>query len=167
MRVATYRRISTDEAHQPYSLDAQPQPLDAYVNSQDGWALTRRFSDQVSGATLERPGLRRALTEAHAGRFDLLLVYRVDRLARSVRGLAQIFEDLDGAGGAVPAGDRTFRHDHGRRADDGADARRVRRVRAGHDHRPVIAGMERKAAQGGWCSGALPFATTWTATRAT
>jgi site-specific DNA recombinase len=62
------------------------------VASQGDWQLVRRFSDQVSGATLERPGLRRALSEAGAGSFDLLLVYRVDRRARSVRGLAQILE---------------------------------------------------------------------------
>jgi site-specific DNA recombinase len=51
----------------------------------------------MSGAILERPGLMRALTEAKAGRFDLLLVYRVHRLARSVRGLAHILGELDAA----------------------------------------------------------------------
>src|SRR5579862_6289287 len=76
MRVATYTRISTDEEHQPYSLEAQDGRLRSYVESQGDWELVRTFTDQVSGATLERPGLRRALTEARAGRFDLLLVYR-------------------------------------------------------------------------------------------
>jgi Resolvase, N terminal domain len=71
---------------------AQAQHLDAYVQSQEGWRLVRRFSDQASGATLERPGLQRALGESQAKRFDLLLVYRVDRLSRSVRGLAQVLE---------------------------------------------------------------------------
>ena len=98
MRVATYTRISTDEDHQPYSSEAQAERLGAYVKSQPDWALTRRFSDQASGATTERPGLKRALAEARAGRFDLLLVYRVDRFSRSVRGLAQLLEDLDAAG---------------------------------------------------------------------
>ncbi len=86
MRIATYTRISTDEAHQPYSLEAQGQRLAAYAHSQDDWTITRRFTDQMSGATLERPGLDCALKEAAAKRFDLLLVYRVDRLSRSVRG---------------------------------------------------------------------------------
>ena len=89
MRVATYTRISTDEDHQPYSLEAQAERLGNYVASQDGWELVRRFTDQASGATTERPGLKRALSEAKAHRFDLLLVYRVDRFARSVRGLAR------------------------------------------------------------------------------
>ena len=74
MRVATYTRISTDEDHQPYSLEAQGESLGSYVESQEDWQLTRRFSDQASGATTERPGLQRALTEARAKRFDLPLV---------------------------------------------------------------------------------------------
>jgi site-specific DNA recombinase len=49
MRVATYTRISTDEDHRPYSLEAQAERLGAYVRSKDGWELTRRFSDQASG----------------------------------------------------------------------------------------------------------------------
>src|SRR5688572_14278941 len=94
MRIATYTRISTDEDHQPYSLEAQAGRLRSYVASQEDWTLIREFTDQASGASMERPGLGRALTEARAGRFDLLLVYRVDRLARSVRGLATLLESL-------------------------------------------------------------------------
>ena len=97
MRIATYTRISTDEKHQPYSLEAQADRLAAYARSQEDWEIVRRFSDPKSGATLERPDLERALLEAEAGRFDLPLVYRVDRLARSVRGLAHILERLDHA----------------------------------------------------------------------
>src|SRR5438105_6672954 len=51
----------------------------------------------MSGSSLDRPQLQRAIAEARLGRFDLLLVYCVDRLSRSVRGLAQILEDLDQA----------------------------------------------------------------------
>ena len=97
MRVATYTRISTDEEHQPYSLEAQDTRLGAYITSQEGWELTRRYSDRMTGSTLERPELQRALADARLGRFDLMLVYRVDRLSRSVRGLAQILEELDHA----------------------------------------------------------------------
>ena len=108
MRVATYTRISTDEDHQPYSLGAQAERLGNYVASQDGWELVRRFTDQASGATTERPGLQRALNEAKANRFDLLLVYRVDRFARSVRGLAQLLEELDAAGVAFRSATEPF-----------------------------------------------------------
>ncbi len=100
MRVAIYTRISTDEEHQPYSLEAQSQKLAAYIASQDGWELVKTFSDQASGATAERPALSAALTAAKARRFDLLLVYRVDRFSRSVRGLAQLLEELDSEGWA-------------------------------------------------------------------
>ena len=97
MRVAIYTRISTDEEHQPYSLEAQDTRLGAYIASQDGWELTRRYSDRMTGSVLERPELQRALGDARLHRFDLLLVYRVDRMSRSVRGLAQILEELDHA----------------------------------------------------------------------
>lgn len=74
MRVATYTRISTDEERQPYSLGSQDERLAAYIANQEGWVSTRTFSDQRSGATLDRPALQRALAEAKAGRYDLLLV---------------------------------------------------------------------------------------------
>lgn len=108
MRVTTYTRISTDEGHQPYSLQAQSERLGAYAKSQDGWELTRHFSDQASGASTERPGLKRALAAARAGRFDLLLVYRVDRFSRSMRDLAQLLEDLDAAGVAFRSATEPF-----------------------------------------------------------
>jgi len=66
MRVATYTRISTDEDRQPFSLGAQSERLDAYARSQDGWRIVRWFTDQASGATLDRPGLRRADEDAGA-----------------------------------------------------------------------------------------------------
>lgn len=157
VRVATYTRISTDEEHQPYSLEAQDGRLRAYVESQDGWELVRSFTDQLSGASLERPGLRRALSEARAGRFDLLLVYRVDRLSRSVRGLAQVLEELDQAGISFRSATEPF--------DTGSPAGRMMvqmlGVFAEFERATiidrVIAGMERKAARGGWCGGRDPY----------
>jgi site-specific DNA recombinase len=157
MRIATYSRISTDEEHQPYSLEAQAQRLVAYIQSQEGWRLVRRFTDQTSGATLERPGLQRALREAQAKRFDLLLVYRVDRLSRSVRGLAQLLEQLDQAGVLFRSASEPF--------DTSSSAGRMmvqmlgvfaEFERATIVER-VIAGMERKAARGEWTGGSLPF----------
>lgn len=55
MRVAINTRISTDEEHQPYSLEAQDTRLGAYIASQDRWELTRRYSDRMTGSVLERP----------------------------------------------------------------------------------------------------------------
>jgi len=111
----------------------------------------------MSGAQLERPSLQRALLEAKAKRFDLLLVYRVDRLARSVRGLAQILEELDAAGVAFRSATEPF--------DTSSPAGRMNvqmlGVFAEFERATiidrVIAGMERKAARGEWCGGQRPF----------
>ncbi|MHB8590351.1 MAG: recombinase family protein, partial [Candidatus Dormibacteraceae bacterium] len=157
MRVATYTRISTDEAHQPYSLEAQATRLGSYIASQDDWTLVRQFSDQASGASTDRPELTRALTEARAGRFDLLLVYRVDRFARSVRGLASLLEALDAAGVAFRSATEPF--------DTATPAGRMMvqmlGVFAEFERSTiidrVIAGMERKAARGEWCGGSRPY----------
>ncbi len=134
MRMATYTRISTDEDHQPYSLEAQAERLGNYVASQDGWELVRKFTDQASGATTERPGLQRALSEAKAHRFDMLLVYRVDRYAGSVRA-GPTTGRADPAGVGFRSATEPFDTPR-RRANDGPDARGLRRVRARHDGRP-------------------------------
>ena len=80
VRVATYTRISTDEERQPNSLEAQAERLEAFVHSQPGWQIERHYEDQFTGTAIERPALTRLLRDAKLGRFDLLLVYRVDRL---------------------------------------------------------------------------------------
>src|SRR5437773_3122200 len=94
VRIATYSRISTDEAHQPHSLGAQADRLRSYCASQEDWRIVLSFEDQITGTAFARPGLEQALAAAQAGRFDLLLVFRVDRLARSVRTLALILAEL-------------------------------------------------------------------------
>lgn len=94
-RVAAYIRISTDELHQPFSLEAQQARLMSYISIQPGWEFAGIiYQDEKSGATLERPGLKKALAAAKAGKFDILLVYRVDRLSRSLRGLVDILDQL-------------------------------------------------------------------------
>ncbi len=157
MRVATYTRISTDEEHQPFSLEAQAQRLGSYIQSQDSWQLVHRFTDQMSGSTLDRPGLQQAFAYARAKRYDMLLVYRVDRLCRSVRGLAQILEDLDHAGVSFRSATEPF--------DTGTAAGRMMvqmlGVFAEFERATlidrVIAGMERKAARGEWLGGHAPY----------
>jgi site-specific DNA recombinase len=108
MRIATYLRISTDEERQPFSLEAQADRLGAYVAAQLGWRLVLSYEDRMSGKQLNRPGLARALADARAGRFDLLPVFKVDRLARSVSGLAQVLEALDTAGVAFRSASEPF-----------------------------------------------------------
>ena len=82
VRVAIYTRISTDEERQPNSLEAQRVRLDAFVESQPGWTVERRYEDQFTGTVIDRPALTKLLRDAKLARFDVLLVYRVDRLAR-------------------------------------------------------------------------------------
>jgi site-specific DNA recombinase len=157
MRIATYTRISTDEDRQPFSLGAQEERSDAYAASQDGWRIVRRFSDQASGATLERAGLQQALSEASAGVYELLLVYRVDRLSRNVRQLAQLAEDLDRAGVALRSATEPF--DTSSAA--GKMMLQMLGVFAEFERRTIVeritAGMERAASQGRWVVGRVPY----------
>jgi site-specific DNA recombinase len=158
MRIATYTRISTDEDRQPFSLGAQAERLEAYARSQDGWGIVRRFTDQASGATLDRPGLRQALSEAAAGVYELLLVYRVDRLSRSVRQLAEIGENLDHFGVSLRSATEPF--DTSTAA--GKMMLQMLAVFAEFERTTIVeritAGMERAAAEGRWIVGSTPFA---------
>ena len=157
VRVATYTRISTDEERQPNSLEAQRVRLDAFVTSQPDWQIGRRYEDQFTGTVIARPALTRLLKDARLGRFDVLLVYRVDRLARSIRGLAQIIDELDQAGVIFRSATEPF--------DTGTPAGRMMVQMLGvfaEFERALIveritAGLERKAARGGWCGGQRPY----------
>ncbi len=157
LRVAIYLRISTDELHQPFSLEAQHLKLRNYVTSQDNWELVGKpYIDEKSGATTDRPALRRALAAARAGKFDVLLVYRVDRLSRSIRGLSEILADLEDAGAAFRSATEPF--------DTATPAGRMMvqmlAVFAEFERATiidrVINGMERKAARGEWPGGYRP-----------
>ncbi|WP_084628430.1 recombinase family protein [Amycolatopsis nigrescens] len=157
LRVAIYLRISTDELHQPFSLEAQHLKLCNYVTSQDNWELVGKpYIDEKSGATTDRPALKRALAAARAGKFDVLLVYRVDRLSRSIRGLSEILADLEDAGAAFRSATEPF--------DTATPAGRMMvqmlAVFAEFERATiidrVINGMERKAARGEWPGGYRP-----------
>jgi site-specific DNA recombinase len=94
-RVCIYTRISTDEENQPTSLHSQRERLEAFCKVQEGWWIVAHKQDQATGTKLDRPGLQAAIDLARSGPIDLLLVYRVDRLSRKVRQLAQLTEELD------------------------------------------------------------------------
>lgn len=157
MRVAIYARISTDEDRQPFSLGAQAERLEAYARSQDGWRIVRRFTDQASGATLDRPGLRQALEEGAAGVYELLLVYRVDRLSRNVRQLADMAENLDRFDVALRSATEPF--DTSTAA--GKMMLQMLAVFAEFERTTIVeritAGMERAASEGRWIVGSTPF----------
>ncbi len=96
VRVAIYCRISTDETHQPWSLGAQLASCEAKCAAQQ-WTVVARYQDEQSGATLERPQLQRALDDAAAGKFDVLLFYRLDRFSRKLRHLLDLIMHLEDA----------------------------------------------------------------------
>src|SRR5210317_2579331 len=98
LRCAIYTRKSSEEGlEQDFnSLDAQREACEAYIQSQagEGWELVRaRYDDGgYSGGTLDRPGLTRLLEDIDAGKIDTVVVYKVDRLTRSLGDFAKIVE---------------------------------------------------------------------------
>jgi site-specific DNA recombinase len=100
-RCAVYTRKSTEEGlEQEFnSLDAQREACEAYISSQraEGWLLVPdRYDDGgFSGATLERPALKRLLTDVEAQRVDVIVVYKIDRLSRALMDFAKLVEVFD------------------------------------------------------------------------
>ena len=103
-RCAIYTRKSTEAGlEQDFnSLDAQREAAEAYVKSQahEGWKLlTKSYDDGgLSGGTLERPALLRLLADIEAGRIDVVVVYKVDRLTRSLTDFAKLVDRFDARG---------------------------------------------------------------------
>jgi DNA invertase Pin-like site-specific DNA recombinase len=101
LRSAVYTRKSTEDGlEQEFnSLDAQRDACEAYVLSQrhEGWSLvSNRYDDGgFSGGNMERPGLKALLADVEAGLVDVIVVYKVDRLTRSLADFAKIVERLD------------------------------------------------------------------------
>ena len=101
LRCAVYTRKSTEDGlEQEFnSLDAQREACEAYNLSQrhEGWTLVpNRYDDGgFSGGTMERPGLKALLGDVDAGFVDVIVVYKVDRLTRSLADFAKIVERLD------------------------------------------------------------------------
>jgi len=100
-RCAIYTRKSSEEGlEQEYnSLDAQRDAADAFIRSQkhEGWKALDDFYDDggISGGHLERPGLKRLLQDVEAGKIDVVVVYKVDRLSRSLADFSQLMRLFD------------------------------------------------------------------------
>ena len=98
VRVAIYTRKSTDEGlDQDFnSLDAQRQAVEAFVQSQagEGWvALPDLYDDGgFTGANTDRPAFKRLLDDIQAGKIDVVAVYKIDRLSRSLADFARTKE---------------------------------------------------------------------------
>ncbi len=100
-RCAVYTRKSTEDGlEQDFnSLDAQREACEAYVRSQtsEGWQLVKDHYDDggISGATMERPALRHLLADIAEGKVDIVVVYKIDRLTRSLMDFARMVELFD------------------------------------------------------------------------
>jgi site-specific DNA recombinase len=101
VRCAIYTRVSTDQGlEQDFnSLDAQYDASEAYIRSQShaDWTLLRGKYDDggFSGGNTERPALQRLLDDIRAGKVDVIVVYKVDRLTRSLADFAKLVELFD------------------------------------------------------------------------
>ncbi len=104
LRCAVYTRKSSEEGlEQSFnSLHAQRNACESYIKSQvsEGWtALPSQYDDGgISGGTMDRPGLKQLLADIAAGLIDVVVVYKVDRLTRSLMDFSRIIEAFDGAG---------------------------------------------------------------------
>jgi DNA invertase Pin-like site-specific DNA recombinase len=104
LRCAVYTRKSTEEGldKEFNSLQAQREACEAYIASQrsEGWALVRDAYDDggFSGGTLERPALKQLLADIEEGLVDVVVVYKIDRLSRSLMDFSKLVEVFDRAG---------------------------------------------------------------------
>jgi site-specific DNA recombinase len=104
LRSAIYTRVSTDQGlEQDFnSLDAQRDASEAYIKSQahEGWRLIRDHYDDggFSGGSMDRPALQNLLADVQARRIDVIVVYKVDRLTRSLADFAKLVETFDAHG---------------------------------------------------------------------
>jgi DNA invertase Pin-like site-specific DNA recombinase len=104
LRCAIYTRKSSEEGldQEFNSLDAQRDACEAYIASQkaEGWVLVRDHYDDggISGATLERPALKRLLADIEAGLVDIVVVYKIDRLSRALMDFAKLVDVFDRKG---------------------------------------------------------------------
>jgi site-specific DNA recombinase len=118
VRCAVYTRKSTEEGLQQEfnSLDAQREAGEAFVRSQvgEGWTLlSDRYDDGgFSGGSMDRPALRRLMSDIEAGRVDCVVVYKVDRLSRSLLDFARMMEIFERHGVFFSAVSQQFSTTH-------------------------------------------------------
>jgi DNA invertase Pin-like site-specific DNA recombinase len=115
LRCAIYTRKSSEEGleHSFNSLDAQREACLAYIQSQklEGWKpLSTAYDDGgFSGGTLVRPAMAKLLEDISTGKVDLVVVYKVDRLTRSLSDFARIVDAFDAKGVRAPSSWRKIR----------------------------------------------------------
>lgn len=109
VRCAIYTRKSSEDglSQEFNSLDAQRESGESYIASHkgEGWVcLPERYDDGgYSGGNMDRPGLKRLLEDIERGEIDVVVIYKLDRLTRSIRDFAQIMEAFESQGVAIAA----------------------------------------------------------------
>jgi len=89
-RVALYMRVSTLDQHPETQLHDLEQ-----MAAQRGYTVVQQYTDRISGAKARRPGLDAMMRDARRGRFDVVLVWASDRIARSVKHFLEILDELN------------------------------------------------------------------------
>lgn len=94
MRVALYPRVSGHEQEDNYSIPEQIERMKKYCEAKD-WIVYKIYTDSVqSGADMDRPGLQSMIKDCEAGKVDMVLVYKLDRLSRSQKDTMYLIEDV-------------------------------------------------------------------------
>jgi predicted site-specific integrase-resolvase len=141
LRSAIYTRVSTEQGlEQDFnSHDAQREACEAYIKSQahEGWRLVRdRYDDGgFSGGSMERPALQKLLIDVEARRIDVIVVYKVDRLTRSLADFAKLVETFRCPWRLLRLGDPVVQHHDQHGTVDAQCAAVLRPVRAGGHRR--------------------------------
>ena len=109
MKIALYLRVSTeDQAKEGYSLEVQRETLEAYAK-REGHEVYQVYSDDgISGATTNRPALTALLADAKSGKFELVLVAKLDRFSRNLRDLLNLVEELCACGAGFKSAGEPF-----------------------------------------------------------
>ena len=163
VRCAIYTRVSTDQGlEQDFnSLDAQYDASQSYIRSQAhaGWTLLKTKYDDggFSGGNTDRPALQRLLNDVRAGKVDVIVVYKVDRLTRSLADFAKLVELFDQHNVSFVSVTQQFNTNHVHGAADVERAALICSVRAGGHLRAIrdkIAASKRK---GLWVGGIAPL----------
>lgn len=94
MRVALYPRVSGHEQEDNYSIPEQIERMKKYCEAKD-WMVYKIYTDSVyTGSTMDRPGLQAMIKDCEAGKIDMVLVYKLDRLSRSQKDTMYLIEDV-------------------------------------------------------------------------
>ena len=98
-KIAVYIRVSTeDQAKEGYSLEVQREHLESFAK-REGFEIFKVYQDDgISGYSAERPALKELLKDAKEKKFDLVLVYKIDRFSRNLKDLLNLVDELSSSG---------------------------------------------------------------------